>query len=126
MDNNNLEEEIRRKEIRRTRYLLSLPAIIILAVMDVVNVMLYIVGLKAIALDIPLFTVMGGFLVIFFGSFYDFGARKYIDSVMTAKVRLREEDIKSINREQLIMNVFYIGIGLLYIISGFVIYYALI
>ena len=126
MDNNNPEEDIRRKEIRRTRYLLSLPAIIILAVMDVVNVMLYIVGLKAIALDIPLFTVMGGFLVIFFGSFYDFGARKYIDSVMTAKVRLREEDIKSINREQLIMNVFYIGIGLLYIISGFVIYYALI
>jgi hypothetical protein len=121
MNDEELDEEIRRKEISHTRFLLSYPLLIPLLILLVIDTLLFIFGYTSIAFDVPLIMVIAGIVVIFFGSFSDFGAKKYIENVMIAKASLKEKDVVGINKEQLFMNLIYIAIGSLYIGSGFLI-----
>jgi hypothetical protein len=108
----------RTKEIRRTRFLLTLPLFAVLLSLVLVSSVLYIAHLKGDAEVFPLVLVLIGIVIIFFGAFFDFGANRYLENVFLAKAPLKERDITQINREQLIMTVIYGGIGLLYILIG--------
>lgn len=120
-ENDSYNTEERRRERNYTRFLLTLPVIIPLILMTGVALILRVLSLKGLASDVPIFIVMSGIIVIFFGSFYDFGAKNYLSAAMEAKMKIREEDITQINREQLIMNGIYAGLGTLYIVVGIVI-----
>ncbi len=113
-----VSNENRKKEIYKTRLLLTLPLFLVLIILVSVTLLLYFVGLRSIAVDIPLFIVMGGIVVLFIGSFYDFGAKNYIERVFVSKAALKERDVVSINREQLIMNGIFAAVGGIFILSG--------
>lgn len=113
-----VSNENRKKEIYKTRLLLTLPLFLVLIILVSVTLLLYFVGLRSIAVDIPLFIVMGGIVVLFIGSFYDFGAKNYIERVFVSKAALKERDVVSINREQLIMNGIFAAVGGVFILSG--------
>ncbi len=114
------EEYNRLNEVRRTRFLLTLPVLAILLSLIVVSVILFIANKKSYAEVFPLVLVLLGIVIIFFGAFYDFGANRYLENVFIAKAPLKENDITQINREQLIMTAIYGSAGILYIISGVV------
>ncbi|MGP6207199.1 hypothetical protein ACNF42_04090 [Cuniculiplasma sp. SKW3] len=113
------EEEYNRiNEVRRTRFLLALPVLAILFSMIIAAIVLFTFNKRGYADAFPLFLVLLGIVVIFFGAFYDLGANKYIENVFIAKAPLKEHDVTQINREQLIMTLIYLGDGVPYIIAG--------
>lgn len=114
----NEEELIRRKEKRRVRLRLSTPPLVLLISMTLVDLLLYFLGFPAIASDLPLFFILAGMVLFFFGAFYDFGEKKYIQAMMQAKAKIDENEKTGINKEQLIMTLIYAGIGGLFIITG--------
>lgn len=118
-----LDEFLRKKEKQRIRFILTIPLWFVLAVFMCAAILFYYIGYQKIALSIPLLIVLAGIIVIFFGSFSDFGAKKYLANVMITKASLRENDVTDINKEQLVMNIIFIGIGLFYVICGIMIYY---
>ena len=120
---NPIDELLRKKEKQRIRFILTVPLWIILAVFMSATLLFYYIGFQSLALNIPLLIVLAGVVVIFFGSFSDFGAKKYLANVMITKASFRESDVTGINKEQLFMNIIFIGIGLLYIICGILVYY---
>lgn len=67
----------------------------------------------------PLVIVLTGIFIIVFGAFYDFGANKYLENVFSSGARLRETDVIGINRQQLIMTMLYLLIGLASISIGY-------
>lgn len=107
-------------EVRRTRFLLTLPLLAILLSLILASILLYIANRRGYADIFPLALVLLGIGVIFFGAFYDFGANKYLENVFIAKAPLREGDRTQINREQLIMTIIYAGVGILYIVIGLI------
>lgn len=119
---NGLNEQ-RRSEIRRVRLLLALPLFILLISLLLTSSVFFITGRYVTANVFPIALVLLGVAVIFFGSFYDFGANKYLEGVFVTGARLGEEDITNINREQLIMTSIYAGIGLLFIVCGIILNY---
>ena len=66
MNDEELDEEIRRKEISHTRFLLSYPLLIPLLILLVIDTLLFIFGYTSIAFDVPLIMVIAGIVVIFF------------------------------------------------------------
>ncbi|MHB1439439.1 MAG: hypothetical protein ACYCSO_04765 [Cuniculiplasma sp.] len=123
MEDTEYEEFLRIKEKRHTRFMLMVPALVLLFILFMSGVVLFLVDAKSIANIFPLLLVMAGIVVIFFGAFYDFGANRYVNSMFESKARLREEDVVKINKEQLIMTAIFAGIGGLLILFGVILYY---
>lgn len=65
-------------EVRRTRFLLTLPLLAILLSLILASILLYIANRRGYADIFPLALVLLGIGVIFFGAFYDFGLRNHI------------------------------------------------
>ncbi len=123
MEDTEYEEILRIKEKRHTKFMLMVPALVLLFILFMSGVVLFLVDAKSIANIFPLLLVMAGIVIIFFGAFYDFGANRYVNSMFESKARLREEDVVKINKEQLIMTAIFAGIGGLFILFGVILYY---
>ncbi|MCL4323477.1 MAG: hypothetical protein M1498_03440 [Candidatus Thermoplasmatota archaeon] len=116
-------EEIRRKEKRLTRFKLAIPPLVLLFGIFISAIVLLFANAIFIVNVVPLILVMLGFVIIFFGAFYDFGANRYVNAMFQSKASLREKDVVQINREQLIMTLIFSGIGGLYILAGVILFY---
>ena len=116
-------EEIRRKEKRLTRFKLAIPPLALLFGIFISAIVLLFANAIFIVNVVPLILVMLGFVIIFFGAFYDFGANRYVNAMFQSKASLREKDVVQINREQLIMTLIFSGIGGLYILAGVILFY---
>jgi hypothetical protein len=100
------------------RLKISYPPLSLLALLFIVSI-LFKLGKDNFAAQVfPIIFVFIGILVIAFGSFFDFGANQYLQNLIISKSKLSEKDVLSINREQLVMNIIYVIIGIAYILSG--------
>ncbi|AGO61666.1 hypothetical protein FACI_IFERC00001G1686 [Ferroplasma acidarmanus Fer1] len=70
----------------------------------------------------PVLFFIAGFFVIFVGAWYDFGAKKYVTSLFQSRQHIEDSDFNDIYKQQLIMTLIFIGIGILYMIVGYVIF----
>ena len=71
-------------------------------------------------MPIPVF--ISGFFVMFIGAWYDFGSKLYLKDVFASASKLNEEDVKFIHKQQLIMTVLYLLIGLCYMLVAVIIF----
>ncbi|SMD30424.1 hypothetical protein [Picrophilus oshimae] len=69
----------------------------------------------------PVILFIAGITVIFGGAWSSFGAKSYIKDVFRTGLPFNEGDLNYIYKQQLIMTLIYIGIGLIYIIFAFLI-----
>ena len=65
-------------------------------------------------MPVPVF--ISGFFVVFIGAWYDFGSKLYLKDVFASSRQLNQEDIKFIHKQQLIMTIIYLLIGLCYML----------
>lgn len=127
MENNTKPQtgKIRAKERNRARLHFLIPPLSLLLLILLAVAVFSFSGLKSVSGAIPLITVIFGIIIILIGAFYDFGAKIYLENLFTAKAKFSEKDMIQIHREQFIMTAIYIGIGLLFIATGYVLSYIL-
>lgn len=100
------------------RLKISTPPLVLLALLFVMSIMLKVARVNEVAQVLPITFVFVGILVIAFGAFFDFGASKYLQNLVMAKMKIEDQEILNIRREQFIMSLIYAGIGFLFIASG--------
>lgn len=79
-------------------------------------------GISALSIAMPTIITLCGFGIAFFGAFWDFGARKYLNSLANSRIIFSEKDVTRINKQQLQLTLIYLGIAGLYVLSGFLIF----
>ncbi len=67
----------------------------------------------------PVIVFISGFMVMFIGAWSGFGSKGYVHDVMKAGMKFEPEDLNYIYKQQLILTLIYIGIGFLYMLTGF-------
>ncbi len=60
--------------------------------------------------------------VMFVGAFWDFGARMYVKELVDHKIPFGDDDLAYVFKQQFILTVIYLLIGLCYFAAAFVIY----
>jgi hypothetical protein len=70
---------------------------------------------------VPLFLFFGAIVVLFIGSWYDFGAKGYVRGLLRANQPITDADLDIIHREQFILTLCYGGVAGLYILVAVVI-----
>jgi uncharacterized membrane protein YwzB len=75
-------------------------------------------GVTEVSRIMPLAIVFAGVFVIAFGAFFDFGAKQYMQNLMMSRSEVKDETLLNIEREQAIMTLIYVGIGLFYMVSA--------
>ncbi len=110
----------RRNEKMEARVHFSKPLLFLLIFSIFLESLFYFVGNGQVYRAIQLIMVIIGIIIIVFGTFYDFGANSYVESIFVAKAKLSEEDVIQIHREQIIMTLIYIGLGILYIAAAYI------
>lgn len=79
--------------------------------------------LSSYVVPFPTALTIAGVIVAFIGAYYDFGAKKYLDDMFKNRVNVPKDEVEHINRQQLIMTVIFFGIGGLYVLAAFSIFY---
>lgn len=114
-----IEDAVRKARWRYVRPPLAvLPALVLTAaaVFALTNFSIFFIVMPDILFISAVF-------VIFFGAFYDFGASSYLKEVTEIyRQQVTEEDMRYINRQQLILTLLYLLIGALYVAAGALIY----
>ena len=70
----------------------------------------------------PTVITLCGFGVAFIGAFWDFGARKYLNSLANSRIMFTEKDVTRINKQQLQLTFIFLGIAGLYVLAAAIIY----
>ncbi len=107
---------------RRLILKLSSVPLIFLIVLLVTPLPFYFRGIFNYLEIMPLIIFLSGIIVIAVGAFWDFGARIYIKEVMDSRMKITDEDIIYINKQQLKMTIVYVIIGFIYFITALIIY----
>jgi uncharacterized membrane protein len=102
----------------KIRVEISIPPLFLLIMLIMIGLLIDYTHLKIVAVVYPLFVFLMGLLIMAIGTLFDFGAKQYVQNLYIIKERLTESEMKNINREQLIMTLIYIGIGMLYLMAG--------
>jgi hypothetical protein len=113
-----------RDAVRKARWKYVKPPLIILVVL-VISPAIYFSfsGIATFFIVMPDVLFISAVLVMFFGAWYDFGASNYMKELKDFYRRsVSQADMVYINRQQLIMTLIYLLIGLLYITTGIAIY----
>jgi hypothetical protein len=108
------------KEINKIRLKISFIPIAILIILIFLPLPFYFADLFSYFKIMPLIILISAFFIFFVGAWWDFGANEYIKNLIVGHMELSENDLKYINRQQLIITLIYILIGLLYISIAFV------
>jgi hypothetical protein len=108
------------QEITKLRLKIASIPIFILIILVVSPLPLYYIGDFNYFAVMPLVILLSAFFVFFIGAWWDFGAKEYIKDLMVGGAHISETDVKYINKQQLIITVIYLLIGVLYILVAFV------
>jgi len=121
--NSDLELEAleHRNTIQAILRFIYLPISILIALILLALIVFYF-QISAITVAMPTIMTLCGFGVAFVGAFWDFGARKYLNSLANSRIIFTEKDVTRINRQQLQLTLIYLGIAGLYIMSAAFIY----
>lgn len=82
----------------------------------------YYFGITSVSIALPTIITLCGFGIAFVGAFWDFGAKKYLDSLANNRIMFTEKDVTRINKQQLQLTLIYLGIAGLYVLSAVLIY----
>ncbi len=99
----------------------SIPLLVLLA-MVVIPLPFYFLFNFNYFYYMPVIFFIAGFFVIIIGAWYDFGAKTYLSTVFKSGAHFEDSDIDYIYKQQFIMTVIYIGIGALYMTTGYMIF----
>ena len=107
--------EDRRRRIRaRWRFtLIPLEAMLLLLLIFVPPALFAGVDYRNVT---PLFLFMGAIVVLFVGSWYDFGAKGFVRDLLHANQPVTDEDMDTIHREQFILTLCYGGVAGIYVV----------
>jgi len=83
---------------------------------------LYYLGLFRYTLVMPDILAITGIVVIFFGAFYDFGAKKYVSEIAENRLPFSNDDLNYIYKQQLKLTGVYAIVGFLFFISAVIIF----
>jgi hypothetical protein len=119
----NLDSSDENKGPRYAKLKLSLPPILLLAFLLLLTAVLLHYRGASSEEPMPLAIFIIGFFVAMFGAFYDFGAKGYLLKIFEHGAPLDENDLRYINKQQLIMTGIYVGISGLYFLSALLLYY---
>lgn len=71
---------------------------------------------------VPILLVMAGVFIALFGAFYDFGEKSFTDDLKRSRIRITDEDLEHISKQQFLMTVIYFGICGLFVLSAFLVH----
>ncbi len=108
------------REINRLRLKIASIPLLILFAMIFGPIPLYLRGIFNYFAVMPLVIFLSAFFVFFIGAWWDFGAKEYLKELFTQGSPVSDEDIKFINRQQLIITFIFIGIGAVYMLVAYV------
>lgn len=108
---------------RRTMFHISAPFIYVVAILDIFTVFLRFLKGTSYSEPMTIVLILVGAFVAFFGSFYDFGAKRFLSDISEHMEKITDDDVVYINKQQLTLNIIFLGIAGLYVLSAFVMYY---
>lgn len=68
---------------------------------------------------VPTFLFMGGIVVLFVGAWWDFGARKYVETLLAHHLPFGEMDLVFVHRRQFHLMLLYFALGAAYLATAF-------
>lgn len=89
----------------------------------IATIILILAKLRNYVIPIPIILTIVGLFVALVGAFWDFGAKKYLEDIFKHGIHFSENDMVYINKQQFLLTVIYLGIGGLYALAGFLLYY---
>lgn len=110
-----------RNKIRALLRFIYIPVALLVALV-LVALIVHSFGITSVSIAMPTFITLCGFAIAFVGAFWDFGARKYLNSLANSRIMFTEKDITMINKQQLQLTLIYLGIAGLYLLSAVFIY----
>ena len=108
------------QEINKLRLKIASIPIFILIVLITSPLPLYFIGVLYYFAVLPLIILLSAFIIFFIGAWWDFGAKEYLKDLMVGGAHISETDVKYINKQQLIITVIYILVGIIYILTAFI------
>lgn len=113
-----------RQSARRARVRYALPPLIALVlVLSIALPFSQVLGLFSYRQVMPVLLFIFGIFVMLIGSFWDFGAKMYVRELVDHHLPFGEEELNYIFKQQFILTSIYIGIGAVYILTAFIIYF---
>lgn len=109
------------KEINKIRLKIGSIPLFILFILIFLPLPFYFLGIFNYFKIMPLIILISAFFIFFVGAWWDFGANEYIKNLIIAHTEISDNDLKYINKQQLIITIIYIFTGLLYILIAFII-----
>jgi hypothetical protein len=114
------EDDARSDEDRsaaiRARWRFTLLPILALGLLLAVFAPFGAVGWIDYAAVVPVILTIAAIVVFFIGSWYDFGAKSYVRSLLRASQPVTDADLDWIHREQFILTLCYGGVAGLYVV----------
>ncbi|WP_337860634.1 hypothetical protein [Ferroplasma sp.] len=110
------------KEINKTRLKIFLIPLIILFAIIASTLPLYYIKVFDFFAVMPLIIFLSAFVIFLIGALFDFGASEYLNDLIEGKGKIREENVRNINKQQLILTLLFILDGLIYMLVGYTIY----
>lgn len=105
--------------LRQAFATLTLAPVAGLLVLLVLPAPLALLGIIDYASVVPTLVFMGGIVVLFVGAWWDFGARKYVQTLMEQHLPFGEKDLEFVHRRQFHLMVLYFALGGAYILVAF-------
>ncbi len=96
--------------------------IALLVVLILVTLIVHYFGISSVMIAMPTVITLCGFGVAFTGAFWDFGARKYLNSLANSRIMFTDKDVTRINKQQLQLTLIFLGIAGLYVLTAAFIY----
>ncbi len=108
--------------IKHPKIRYSLYPIVVLLVIVFLPLPFYFIYNFNYAYYMPIPVFIAGFFVIFIGAWYDFGSKMYLKDVFASASKIDGEDMKFIHKQQLVMTIIYLFIGLCYMLVAVLIF----
>ena len=96
--------------------------IALLVALILVTLIVHYFGISSVMIAMPTVITLCGFGVAFTGAFWDFGARKYLNSLANSRIMFTDKDVTRINKQQLQLTLIFLGIAGLYVLTAAFIY----
>ena len=112
-----------RSSVKRARFKYALPPLLALGtIVGTALPLSFTFRLFNYLQVMPVLLFISGVFVMFIGAFWDFGAKLYVADLVEHNLPFGDEDLNYVFKQQFILTSIYLGIGMLYLASAFMIF----
>lgn len=108
------------QEVNKLRLKIASVPLLILFAMIFGPIPFYLKGVFNYFAVMPLVIFLSAFFIFFIGAWWDFGAKDYLTELLIQGTPISEDDVKFINKQQLIITLLFIGIGIFYMFVAYI------